>query len=472
MIAGLLLAAAVCAVPGQAAGPEVVDRLVRADTGTGEPQVALLPGSSSTVVVGQNNDGVAVSRDAGRTWRQVALPNQGDNTTTVDAAGVFAYTSLDGTVHTSRDRGVTWEPVGNWVGSLAALWSEVGVDGVPFRFLGCNAPLPAGPVDPVRGPGLHLIACDRPWLTADASVPGRLHVSFVDHSSRSGNGLLQDPLGSAVCKTSTATNPLTACGRQHVTTSVDGGRTWSPFVPVDAREAPQDHTNGFSGIPVARDGLLATSYLASAFPGSSCTTCVVFQTSVDEGRSWQRRLVPARLDGPALGADDPNPLAVSSSLAFMPYLAQDPSRAGRYAVMLLDPQQRVLEVHVTTDFGRTWARPARLTQPGGAQLWVPWVAYGPGGALGVMWRGTAPDGSYTVWAAVSPAGSTRFARPVRLSSAVSPGPVTQVAGDDNSHVALDRTTLHAVWGDRRDGPLGLRYGRYTFATDPAVQRLR
>jgi hypothetical protein len=358
----------------------------------------------------------------------------------------------------SADRGDTWRSAGNWVGSLAALWSGTGVHDVPFRFLGCNAPLPLGPVDPVNGPGLHVIGCDRPWLTADATLPGHYYVTFVDHSDGSGG----TPAANVQCKTSTATNQFFSCGRQYVTVSRDGGKTWQPFVPVDSAEAPADYTNGFAGAPVARAGVLATSYLAGKAPGSSCTTCLVFQTSHDDGATWTRHVVPAAVDGPSLGAHVLNPLEISSSLAFEPYLAQDPSRAGRYAVMVFDTSQTHLLVYVTDDFGSTWQGPASLADPGGVQRWLPWLAYGPGGALGAMWRTTAEDGSYTVWAAVSPSGTTDFAPPVRLSSQTSPGPVSQVAGDDASFVALDDSTLHAVWGDRREGSLGIHYARYDF----------
>jgi hypothetical protein len=449
------------AFAAQASAPVVTDVLVHGNTGVGEPQVAVDPRHPGDVVVGENNTGVSVSHDRGRTWKQVAIPNQGDNTTTVDAAGSYAYTSLDGDVQVSRDRGNTWHSAGNWVGSLAALWSGTGMHDVPFRFVGCNAPLPAGPVDPVRGPGLHVIGCDRPWLSADAQLPGHYYVSFVDHSDGSGGSAT----AGAQCKTSTATNQLFSCGRQYVTSSRDGGRTWKPFVPVDSADAPADHTNGFAGIPVARAGVLATAYLAGKAPGSSCTTCLVFQTSRDDGTTWTRHVVPASVDGASLGAHVLNPLAISSSLAFEPYLAQDPSRPGRYAVMFFDSQQKGLLVYVTADSGASWTGPARLAEPGGVQRWLPWIAYGPGGALGAMWRTTGADGSYTVWAAVSPSGTTAFARPLRLSSKTSPGPVSQVAGDDASFVALDGSTLHAVWGDRREGSLGIHYARYDFAAD-------
>jgi hypothetical protein len=452
-----------------AAAPKVRDVLVRADTGAGEPQVAVDPRHPQDVVVGENNLGVSVSHDGGQHWSQVALPNQGDNTTTIDAAGTYAYTSLDGVVLTSKDRGRTWTNVGNWVGSLAAAWYGVGGSSqLPFRFLGCNAPAPTGPVDPVSGPGFHVIGCDRPWLSADATRPGLLRVVFTDHSDGSGGA----PVDTVGCKTSTATNQVFSCGRQYVTTSRDGGRSWSALHPVDSADAPMNHTNGFSGIPMSRAGVLATSYLAGAFPGSACTTCVVFQTSHDDGRTWTRHLVPASVDGPSLGAHALNPLAVSSSTAFEPYVAQDPSRPGRYAVMVYDHARRTLLVQVTTDFGRSWAGPARLAEQGGEQRWLPWIAYGPSGALGVMWRTAFSEGSYEVWAAVSPGGFTRFARPVRLSSKRSPGPVSQVAADDASFVTLDGTVLHAAWGDRREGTLGIHYARYAFASDPAVRALR
>jgi LPXTG-motif cell wall-anchored protein len=195
----------------------------------------------------------------------------------------------------------------------------------------------------------------------------------------------------------------------------------------------------------------------------------VFQTSRDDGATWSKHVVPSTIDGPSLGAHDLNPVAVSSSLAFQPYLAQDPTRAGRYAVMYFGKGQTALLVQVTSDSGRTWTKPVRLAEKGGVQHWLPWIAYGTGGALGVTWRTTYGQGSYATWAAVSRSGTTAFAAPVRLSSKLSPGPVSQVAGDDNSHVALDRSTLHAVWGDRREGPLGIHYARYRFAADPAVR---
>jgi hypothetical protein len=61
---------------------------------------------------------------------------------------------------------------------------------------------------------------------------------------------------------------------------------------------------------------------------------------------------------------------------------------------------------------------------------------------------------------------------VELSSAPSPGPAYQTAADDASSVSLDARSLYAAWGDRRGGSLGIHFGRYDFAVDPTVKRLK
>jgi hypothetical protein len=140
--------------------------------------------------------------------------------------------------------------------------------------------------------------------------------------------------------------------------------------------------------------------------------------------------------------------------------------------MVFDKAQTGLLVLATNDFGRTWSRPVRLADKGGGKRWLPWIAYGTRGALGVVWRTEYAEGAFEVWGAVAPRGDGRFARPVRLSSKRSPGPVSQVAADDASFVTLDGSVLHAAWGDRREGTLGIHYARYAFGSDPAVRAVR
>ena len=69
----------------------------------------------------------------------MTIANQGDNATTVDAAGSYFYTSLDGDVQVSTDRGDHWASVGNWVGALSALWSGLAPDEAKGLFAAIGA---------------------------------------------------------------------------------------------------------------------------------------------------------------------------------------------------------------------------------------------------------------------------------------------------------------------------------------------
>lgn len=467
-LAALLLAA--LAPPPAAAAPTApltFDTVVHADTGLGEPQVRVNPRDPSNLVIGENDSGVSISHDRGASWRQVSLPNPGDNVVAARPDGSFAYSSLDGRLRVSADGGDSWTAVGNWVGAAATRTQPLSaypLGSVAARELSCNAPQPAGPVAPrpEQGPGPHAIGCDRPWLSSDAST-GTLYVSFTDHADNSGGASGRGwELGWLGCKATVLVSPVFACGRQYVASSHDGGRSWSPFVPFDSADYAAGSTGGFSGGPVASAGVLASAYVAGSAAGVACDGCAIFETSRDDGVSWMRHRVPASVAAATV-------LTTDASTLFAPYSAADPSRPGRFAVMLFDAAQRSLLVFVTTDAGATWQGPARLGEVPTLKRYDPWIAYGPTGALGVVWRTAYPDGSYAAWATVAPAGDVRFARPVRLSSAPSPGPVNQLAGDDASSVALDDRYLHAAWGDRRTGKLGIRYGRYDFAADPAVR---
>ena len=482
MITGLRPALVTAAVllcgTGPAAAAKPVDVSVAKDSGTGEPEVEISPKDPDTIVVGRNDAGVAVSHDRGRTFKQVALPNPGDHVLTVGPDGTFWYSALDGDVRRSTDGGDTWTTVGNWVGEVAAQSSTAqplpGGQAV-VREAGCNAPEPEGPVEPVpdQGPGPHAIGCDRPWLYADKTT-GTLYVSFTDHDDNGGGiGAPGWELGTLGCKSSVIYSPVFECGRSYASASHDGGRTWSAFRPLDSSDYPAGSTGGFNAGPVAAGGVLATAYIAAAAPGGAACPCLVFETSSDDGVTYTRHVVTGHVPIPAAGLEDTasgNLLGGEQSQLFEPYVAADPVRPDHYAVMVEGADMTRLLVWTTSDAGRTWHGPARLTDPYGTQRHLPWLAIGPTGAVGAMWRSTAADGSYTVWAAVAPRGDTAFAHPVRISSAASPGPVQQLAGDDASDITLDTTDAHVVWGDRRDGSLGIRYGRYRFAGGFEVPR--
>jgi hypothetical protein len=457
-LAGAIVAGVVALAP--CAAHATVDVAAHSGTGLGEPEVRVNPLDPNNIVIGENNSGVSVSHDRGLTFKQHAIENPGDNVLAVQPNGRFVYTSLDGQVHVSGDGGDHWTTVGNWVGALAAQTDAVqSVPGgtVVVREVACSAPEPEGPdadvpaIEP-DGPGPQLIGCDRPWLAADTQT-GQLYISFTDHDDASGGALtIPWELSDIGCRGTVLVNPVFQCGRQYVSTSNDGGRSWSHFSPMDTATYAAYGTGGFSGGPVAANGVLATAYSAT---GPGCNPCVVFETSTDGGAHWAQHQTPAS----ALPAQL---TTLDASLLFQPYVAADPSRAGRYALAVFNPDRTRLLVYVTADSGSTWSRPARLRAPSGQTPYLPWIAYGPTGALGALWRVGYEDGTYAAWAAVSPAGATNFARPVRLSSARSAGPAYQLAGDDSSSVTLGADSLLGAWGDRRGGSLGIHFARYDF----------
>ena len=473
------LTGSLLAQPTRAASPAPPTRdVVVNDNGPGgEPQVAVNPRNPMNVVVGQNVSGVTYSRDGGVTWTPVSIPNLGDNVLGVLPDGTFLFSSFDGQVYSSKDEGRSWSKTGNWVGAIAdtlyAYFPDIGYPGGAaygqvMRNIACNAPAVAGAGPTGLGPddpGLQVLGCDRPWLAVDPHT-SRVFLSFAVHQDASGGGLAttQGPdaaTNALACRADNGSLPF-SCGRQYVAASGDGGRTWTTFKPMDSREYPAALTKGWSGGPVASFGTLATAYVAT---GPGCAKpCIVFETSRNDGTTWTRHVV-APMQFPA------TPSGNGTSVNFSPYVAADPSRRGRYAVMAFDAAQRNLLVYVTQDAGETWQRTI-LAEPGkGVNRWTPWIDYGPTGVLGAAWRTSYADGSFDVWAAVARKGDTRFDRPVRLSSARSPGPVAP-GGDDASDVVLTKNTLHFVWGDQRGGPAPTgwfgsafdRIGSYRFAS--------
>jgi hypothetical protein len=492
LVALAVMAAGLLASPaGAGAAPSTAD--VAVFSPGGEPEIAVNPRDARDLVMGENVYGVSYSRDGGATWKHVAVANIGDNALAVEPNGTFLFTSINGTVWASRDGGAAWSDVGNWVGAVAE--TAYKLDPFPYpagngvgdviRDVACNTPDDggAGPLStdvPPDGPGVQLIGCDRPWLAADPNT-GRVYVSFSDHEDASGGtggkGVPWE-LGTLACRANDTAVPAFECGRQYVSASGDGGRKWTIFRPMDTSDYPAAGTNGWSGGPTAAFGTLATSYVAT---GIGCAPCVVFETSTNDGTTWDQHVV-APVSFPTNQPPNCSVVAcgdgsgVDTSLNFEPYTAADPSRPGRYAVMFFDGSQSHLLVYVTDDLGETWHSVALAEPGGGVKRWVPWIRYGPSGALGVMWITSYADGSFDTWADVAPKGGTDFEAPVRLSSARSAGPVAP-GGDDNSDVTLTRDTLYAAWGDQRGtaaqtgwfGSNGDRVGSYRFAQTSTLE---
>jgi hypothetical protein len=291
-------------------------------------------------------------------------------------------------------------------------------------------------MNPKGFPAFGVNPFDRPWMTVDQSN-GAVFVSTTAHPQR------------------------------YVVASRNKGRTWEKIEALDCDEmTPPDanHTVTCATYPESGDGniaaahgVLAAVYTASAAPGSTCT-CAVFETSADAGAHWNRHVVAASV--PA-----------GSGI----WVAADPSRKGRFAVLLL-PANHVsggfgglpesknvpqnVEVMTTGDSGSTWSTPTTLGNESVEHITNrPWIAYGPTGVLAVLWRNAyAPydatsfltPGTQNVFAAVSRNNGSSYSAPVQLNSAPSPpADPTQLAEDDVSWVVVTPQYVYGAWGDWR-----------------------
>jgi hypothetical protein len=206
---------------------------------------------------------------------------------------------------------------------------------------------------------------------------------------------------------------------------------------------------------------------------SAQAPCLFFEISTDQGAHWTRHHVP-----------------VSGSFSgFYINVSADPGRPGRYAIALLNAEQTKFSVLVTDDSGATWSAPVTVPETAQGVDFKQWMAYGPTGVLGLMWKKERSDypapksnqpqnimfsvtPGFDVYAGISCDGGKTWLPPVRVNAVTSPGGPN--GRDDLSYIALDAHYAHLVWGDRRNivkvknAPMGsggiqVYYGRVPFS---------
>ena len=183
---------------------------------------------------------------------------------------------------------------------------------------------------------------------------------------------------------------------------------------------------------------------------SRMAPCMFFETSAVEGQHWTRHYVP---------------LPASGFSGFQPLLAADQGRAGRYAIGFLSRSGTSLKVLVTDDSGKTWSGPHTIPETAQGKDFKPWMAYGPTGVLGLIWKKERDDlpapasastrrplastgPAFDVYTAISCDGGITWFPAVRVNTKTSPSGPNGL--DDLSYIALDSHYAHLVWGDRRD----------------------
>jgi hypothetical protein len=303
----------------------------------------------------------------------------------------------------STDGGKTWTQLPYPIGSQGyGLGSAFGGSGFNF------APGSGNPVD----------TYDRPFLAVDQSN-GSVYVSsqnILDHE-------------------------------RFVTASANRGDSWGPIHAVDSPTYPQ---SGFASNIAVQNGVLAVSYTAAPTAGGCAVTCLVFETSTDQGATWNRHIVPL--------VNTQNPPS--------PFIAADPTGNGRFALQVFDSTGTVNQIYTTRDLGTTWQGPTNITEAGGHVHFKPWLSFGPSGQLALVWRtweGTPnqPTTPYDVFVAVGRlegANGAMFTSPIELGSPTAPFG-TGGGGDDFSQVQVDNQYVHAAWGDSRSGLTQVEYAR-------------
>jgi hypothetical protein len=266
-------------------------------------------------------------------------------------------------------------------------------------------------------------------------------------------------------------------GGNLLTVSSDHGETFS--TPV---QEPWLSSGPLDVALSAAEGQMALAYIkkkvgieersVTGDTSGQCPCQVTVAITGDEGRTFTQHDVPMP-GGPArIGyIEVPNTIPHVN-------VAADPTHKGRFAVAHSNPDHTQLLVQVTNDAGTTWSEPARLVSDANS-INRYWIAYGPQGMLGVMWRinyNEPPQksnlssaylpawpipGPQDVFATVARKGDTNFAMPVKVNGARSPYIVAKpsYAGDDYSSIAVGPGEIHVTWGDYRDVDRSAWYGQ-------------
>ena len=252
---------------------------------------------------------------------------------------------------------------------------------------------------------------------------------------------------------------------------------------VYAFDAPEWPQSGGSGYDVA-NGMMGVAYIASSVPASLKATCPcrVFDVSTDDGRTYERHLLPA---------PPPEPGGTGAFLGGMTVLA-NPTTKGMFTVLMASSSGA--DAYVTEDAGRTWRKGASV--PGVPKTRTAHLtgAYSAGGVMAVSWQAVSPSATaatarigappglegwhqpwqfsdmpdrFEIWSVVSRDGGRTFSAPFKVSTAPSPGVSRRRAmrnlGRDYISVAVDNSFVHMTWYDDRAGFRATWYGRVPLA---------
>ena len=233
-----------------------------------------------------------------------------------------------------------------------------------------------------------------------------------------------------------------------ITRSVDGGATWSPTVSVTGAPGnilgPVVAARPDGRVVVAWWNLAAGDVLASA--------------STDRGATWTPAVRVNAVPGSAVWVN-------SSWETAMPSIAQDASGRLYVAWADLGAGTRDILVSRSDDGGATWSSSVRVNDVATGDQWMPSLVVDPRGTVHAAWL----DGRTGAWNAEyanSTDGGLTWSANVRVSTAgtslgfARPGDYLALAADANG-------TAYVAWTDGRSGSLAIEFARSTPKAVPA-----
>ena len=260
--------------------------------------------------------------------------------------------------------------------------------------------------------------------------------------------------------------------------SKDRGRTWGMVYAVDSPEWP----GAGPGYDVA-NGVMGTAYIATSVPTSLNANCPcrVFGASSDDGKTFERHLIPA----PAPTGSEFGPGGM--------IVAANPAKAGEFSVFYAAGD--TIESYLTGDSGKTWTHAPSVQGPPGTTVAMLTAGYSTKGVLAIAWRALYPEANpyprqaagnkgppsqwtearvfhdlpqrFEIGSAISRDGGKTFSAPYQVSTAVSPGVSRRRSlsnlGSDFISVAVGPDFVHMSWFDDRAGFRGTWYGRVPIA---------